>query len=425
MAKGRKTLKINLLRRANNPPSSNDVTETRCEFQKPACAGNGYWKATAQIPADDDIIYLDNMTLPDQSQMEVRRLTPSLTKPKVNVNIGCWNVRTLYSIGKSAQLAREMDKYKIDVMGVSECRWMGQGKVKINTRESVIFSGREDNIHRHGVAIMMTKKAEQALMEWKPISDRIIYAKFFSRYVKLSIIQVYAPTNEANVEDKDNFYEQLQTVMDSVHKHDILLVMGYLNAKVEEDNEGYENIIGSHGVGERNDNGERLVDFCRLNNLMVTGTIFPHILIHIQTWTSPGGKTKNQIDHVLVSRQHRTSVMDTRAMRGADIASDHQLVRSKIKLKLKRKQKNKAIRKKFYIIKLEQPAIKAQFSLKLHNKYDILKDYDETDDEEVEKQWQDFEDAYKETAQEVLGYKKKRQKPWISKELWELVEERK
>ena len=62
--------------------------------------------------------------------------------------------------------------------------------------------------------------------------------------------------------------------MDSVHKHDILLVMGNLNAKVGEDNKGYENIIGSHGLGERNDNGERLVDFCRLNNLVVTGTIF-------------------------------------------------------------------------------------------------------------------------------------------------------
>ena len=94
MAKGRKTPKINLLRRANNPPSSNDVTETRSEFQKPACAGNGYRKATDQIPADDDIIYLDSMTLPDQSHTEVRRLTTSLTKPKVNVNIGCWNVRT-------------------------------------------------------------------------------------------------------------------------------------------------------------------------------------------------------------------------------------------------------------------------------------------------------------------------------------------
>ena len=65
MAKGRKTPKINLLRRANNPPSSNDVTETRSVFEKPACAGNVYMKATAQIPVDDDIIYFDSMTLLD------------------------------------------------------------------------------------------------------------------------------------------------------------------------------------------------------------------------------------------------------------------------------------------------------------------------------------------------------------------------
>ena len=111
MAKGRKIPKINhLLRKANNSPSSNDVTETRSTSQKSVCAGNGYRKATAQIPADDDIRYVDSMMLPDQSQTEVRRLTTSLTKPKVNVNIGCWNVRTLYSTGKSAQLAREMDK---------------------------------------------------------------------------------------------------------------------------------------------------------------------------------------------------------------------------------------------------------------------------------------------------------------------------
>ena len=72
MAKGKKTPKINLLRRANNPPNSNDVTATRSEFQKSACAANGYRKATAQIPADDGINDLDSMTLPDQSQTDVR-----------------------------------------------------------------------------------------------------------------------------------------------------------------------------------------------------------------------------------------------------------------------------------------------------------------------------------------------------------------
>ena len=63
-------------------------------------------------------------------------------------------------------------------------------------------------------------------------------------------------------------------------------------------------------------------------------------------------------------------------------------------------------RKKFDIIKLQQPAIKAHLSLKLCNKYDILQDYNETDDEEVKKQWQDFEDAYKKNSSRSSGAQK-------------------
>ena len=113
--------------------------------------------------------------------------------------------------------------------------------------------------------------------------------------MKLSIIQVYAPTNDSSEEDKDSFCERLQSVVDNVHKHDLLVVMGDLNAKVGEDNEGCESIIGKHGIGMRNDNGEKLVDLCSLNNLVITGTIFPHRQIHKQTWTSPDGRTMNQL----------------------------------------------------------------------------------------------------------------------------------
>ena len=127
---------------------------------------------------------------------------------------------------------------------------------------------------------MISKEAEKSSLEWKPINDRIVYARFLSRLVKLSVQQVYAPTNEAIEEDKDNFYDQLQLILESVHKHDMLIVMGDLNAKVGKDNEGCENIMGKHDIGVRNDHGERLVDFCGLNNLVVTGTVFPHRRIH-------------------------------------------------------------------------------------------------------------------------------------------------
>ena len=135
LAKGRKIPKTNLLRRFQT-----FVTETESTTRIPAYAGNfGYGGAAVQIPEDDDIRYVDSMTLSDQSLREVRQLNTSLTKPKETVNSGCWNVRTLYIIGKPAQLAKEMHTYNIDILGISECQWTGHGKVRLSTGESSLI----------------------------------------------------------------------------------------------------------------------------------------------------------------------------------------------------------------------------------------------------------------------------------------------
>ena len=82
----------------------------------------------------------------------------------------------MYAIGKSAQIAKEMQNYNLDISGTSECRWTESGKLKLASGESVIYSGLEDEMHRSGVAIMMSKHAEALLMEWQPINDRTIMA---------------------------------------------------------------------------------------------------------------------------------------------------------------------------------------------------------------------------------------------------------
>ena len=187
---------------------------------------------------------------------------------------------------------------------------------------------------------MMLPRAKRALLEWRPpISERIITARFDSKYVKISMVQTYAPTEDSSDEDKDAFYEMLQTVVSELPKHDIKIITRDLNAKVGSTNPGVKEIMGTHGMGIQNNNGERLVSFCDFNNLVITGTIFPHQEIHKATWKSPDGQTKNQIDHILISRQHRTTVLDTKVLRGADIASAHYLVRTKLRIKLKRNKR--------------------------------------------------------------------------------------
>ena len=100
----------------------------------------------------------------------------------------------------------------------------------------------------------------------------------------MSVIQVYALNNEATDEDKDSFYEQLQATLDKVPMHDLVLVIGDLNAKVDNSNEGCEDSVGKHGVGTINDNGGRLASFAAFNNLVITGILFPHRIGHKQTW---------------------------------------------------------------------------------------------------------------------------------------------
>ena len=80
------------------------------------------------------------------------------------------------------------------------------------------------------------------------------------------------------------------------------------------------------------------VNFCDMNELITTGTWFPHRDIHKATWVSPDGKTRNQIDHVLINKKFRNSVIDTRVYRSADIGSDHHLVCMKVKLRLRKQQ---------------------------------------------------------------------------------------
>ena len=207
------------------------------------------------------------------------------------------------------------------------------------------YSGHmEENApHSDGVAFMLSRTAEGALLDWEPLSSRIITATFCTdqKRFNLLVIQCYAPTNEAEEETKTEFYEQLQEAVRKATARDIVIMMGDFNAKIGSNNKGYELVMGKQATGSMNENGEKLADFCLDNDLVIGGSIFPHKTIHKNTWVSPDHVTENQIDFVCYSRKFRRSVLDTRVKRGADVASDHHLVTASVKLKLKRNENKK------------------------------------------------------------------------------------
>ena len=173
-------------------------------------------------------------------------------------------------------------------------------------------------------------------------------------------------------EEKDRFYEQLQTEVEGLSHHDLVIVMGDLNAKVGNNNSFYNREMGTHSCGVMNENWERLADFCALNNLVIGGTLFYHHDIHKLTWYLPNNRDGNQIDHLLICGKWRRSLQNVRVRRGADVCSDHQLVVPNVKLKLKRQNtENKTIRK-YNVDRLAEAGTKTNFSLELRNRFQAL-----------------------------------------------------
>ena len=133
-----------------------------------------------------------------ESRQEVQG-RKSLLQLKSKVRTGCWNVRTLYQAGKLAQLAQEMRRYKLSIIVICESRWNTFGKVTISSGETYLYSGieREEDAHTHGVGLFLWKNAAKSLIEWEPVSERIITARFTSKGRNITIIHCYAPTNSA------------------------------------------------------------------------------------------------------------------------------------------------------------------------------------------------------------------------------------
>ena len=117
-----------------------------------------------------------------------------------------------------------MESYNIELLCVSEAHWIDSGKRILSTGHSILYSGQTDHQHRGGVAIIMNRKVEKSLLDWKPISDRLIKAKFAT---KLTVITCYAPTEDAEI--KDGFYEVL---FQKYHSNTIEWYLGVLWPRV-------------------------------------------------------------------------------------------------------------------------------------------------------------------------------------------------
>ena len=126
------------------------------------------------------------------------------------------------------------------------------------------------------------------------------------------MIQAYAPTSNAEEAEVEQFYEDLQDLLELTPKKDVLFIIGDWKAKVRsQDTPG---VTGNLGLGVQNEAGQRLIEFCQEN----ANTLFQQHKRRLYTWTSPDGQHQNQIDYILCSQRWRSSIQSAKTRPGAD-----------------------------------------------------------------------------------------------------------
>ena len=138
----------------------------------------------------------------------------------------------------------------------------------------------------------------------------MISVRFQGKPFNIKVIQVYAPTSNAEEAEVERFYEDLQDLLELTPKEDVLFIIWDWNAKVG--SQETPGVTSKFGFGVWNEAGQRLKEFCQENALVIANTLFQQHKRRLYTWTSPDGQHPNQIDYVLCSQRWRSSIQSVK-----------------------------------------------------------------------------------------------------------------
>ena len=263
--------------------------------------------------------------------LKVVNMRNPCTRKRNKIKIGTWNVRTMLRRGKLENIKQEMRKMEVNILGLSEVRWKEQGDF-YSDGYRIIYSGGTES--QRGVAVVLDNEISRKVITIDQRSDRLLVVKIKADPVDLVIVQVYMPTSDHEDEEIDAIYEELEEIMKAQKGNDNIVIMGDWNAVVGEGKDGRE--VGEFGLGNRNERGERLVEFSKHNKLMVTNTWFNQPKRRRYTWIKPGDTGRYQLDYILVRQRYSNSIKNAHSYPGADADSDHNLVAVNMEVRLKK-----------------------------------------------------------------------------------------
>ena len=188
--------------------------------------------------------------------------------------------------GKLEVVKQEMPRVNVNILGIRELKWTGTGE--FNSEDHYIYYCGQESLRRNAVAIIVNKRAQNAVLGYNLKSNRLISVHFQGKPFNIMVIQVYALTSNAEEAVIEWFYEDIQDLLELTPQKDVLFIIGDWNAKVG--SQETPRVTDKFGLGVQNEAGQRLIEFCQENSLVIANTLFQQQKRRLYTWTSPNGQ---------------------------------------------------------------------------------------------------------------------------------------
>ena len=170
--------------------------------------------------------------------------------------IGTWKVRSMNQ-GELEVVKQEMARMNIDILGISELKWTGMGE--FNSWPLYIYYCGQESLRRNGIALIANERIWNAVLGCNLKKVRMISVHCQGKSFNITVIQVCAPTSNAEEAEVERFYEDLPDLIELTPKKDVLFVIADWNAKVG--SQEIPGVTGKFGLGVQNEAGQRLTEF--------------------------------------------------------------------------------------------------------------------------------------------------------------------
>jgi exonuclease III len=178
-----------------------------------------------------------------------------------------------YRVGSLMTVMRELARYKLDLVGMQEVRWEGDGTESAG--ECTFSYGKRNENHELGTGFFVHKRIISAVKRVEFVSDRMSYIILRDRWCHIIVLNVHVPTEDKTDDVKDSFYKELEHVFDKFSKYHTKILLGDFKVKVGRE-DIFKLIMGNESLHEiSNDNGVRLEDFATSKKYNVTTSQHP------------------------------------------------------------------------------------------------------------------------------------------------------